>query len=120
MLKLNYKSGVPICDQIVNGFVRMKATGDMESGQQLPSVRALAIELCVNPNTVQKAYQILESNGVIYTIKGKGSYISDEDVVNTAIFKVAKNDFRSAVLKAIELGLKKQEILDLIDECYKN
>ena len=44
MLKLNYKSGVPICDQIVNGFVRMKALGLVESGEQLPSVRALAME----------------------------------------------------------------------------
>ena len=43
MLKLNYKSGVPICDQIVNGFVRMKALGLVESGEQLPSVRALAV-----------------------------------------------------------------------------
>ena len=68
MLKLNYKSGVPICDQIVNGFVRMKALGLVESGEQLPSVRALAVELGVNPNTIQKAYQILESNGIIYSV----------------------------------------------------
>ena len=71
MLQLNFKSGVPICDQIVNGFIRMKALGLVESGEQLPSVRQLAVKLGVNPNTIQKAYQILESSGVIYSVKGK-------------------------------------------------
>ena len=77
MLQLNFKSGVPICDQIVNGFIRMKALGLVESGEQLPSVRQLAVKLGVNPNTIQKAYQILESSSVIYSVKGKGSFISD-------------------------------------------
>ena len=56
MLQLDYKSGVPICDQIVKGFIRMRALGLVESGEQLPSVRALAVELSVNPNTIQKDY----------------------------------------------------------------
>ena len=93
MLKLNYKSGVPICDQIVNGFVRMKALGLVESGEQLPSVRALAMELGVNPNTIQKAYQILETNGIIYSVKGKGSFISDDAAADTAVIMSAKRDF---------------------------
>ena len=99
MLKLNYKSGVPICDQIVNGFVRMKALGLVESGEQLPSVRALAMELGVNPNTIQKAYQILETNGIIYSVKGKGSFISDDAAADTAVIMSAKRDFRAAVFE---------------------
>ena len=104
MLKLNYKSGVPICDQIVNGFVRMKALGLVESGEQLPSVRALAVELGVNPNTIQKAYQILESNGIIYSVKGKGSFISDDG---------------AAVSAAAELGLKEKELLETVSEMFE-
>ena len=118
MLKLNYKSGVPICDQIVNGFVRMKALGLVESGEQLPSVRALAVELGVNPNTIQKAYQILESS-IIYSVKGKGSFISDDAAADTAVIMSAKRDFRAAVSAAAELGLKEKELLEIVSEMFE-
>ena len=65
MLQLHYKSGVSICDQIVNAFIRMKALGLSKEGDRLPSARQLALELRVNPNTIQKAYQMLEGAGVI-------------------------------------------------------
>lgn len=116
MIQLNYKSGVPICDQIVNGFIRMKALGLVENGEQLPSVRQLAVELSVNPNTVQKAYQILESNGIIYTVKGKGSFFSDDAAADTAIITAAKKAFMAAVKSATELGLKKSELSELLNE----
>lgn len=116
MLQLNYKSGVPICDQIVNGFIRMKALGLSKSGDQLPSVRALAVELCVNPNTIQKAYQMLESAGIIYSVKGKGSFFSDDDAADIAVIKAAKKDFRAAVQSALELGMTESELKKIIAE----
>ena len=116
MLQLNYKSGVPICDQIVNGFIRMKALGLSKGGDQLPSVRALAVELCVNPNTIQKAYQMLESAGVIYSVKGKGSFFSDDAAADIAVIKAAKKDFRAAVQSAIELGMTESELKKIIAE----
>lgn len=119
MLKLNYKSGVPICDQIVNGFVRMKALGLVESGEQLPSVRALAVELGVNPNTIQKAYQILESSSIIYSVKGKGVFISDDAAADTAVIMSAKRDLRAAVSAAAELGLKEKELLEIVSEMFE-
>ena len=115
MLQLNFKSGVPICDQIVNGFIRMKALGLVESGEQLPSVRQLAVKLGVNPNTIQKAYQILE----IYSVKGKGSFISDAAAADTAVIKAAKRDFRAAVTAANELGLKSEELHGIVNEVCK-
>lgn len=116
MLELNFKSGVPICDQIVNGFIRMKALGLVESGGQMPSVRQLAVELSVNPNTIQKAYQMLESNGIIYSVKGKGSFISSDAAADIAVIKSAKKDFRRAAVSAKELGLKRDELIEIIDE----
>lgn len=116
MLQLNYKSGVPICDQIVNGFIRMKALGLSKGGDQLPSVRALAVELCVNPNTIQKAYQMLESAGVIYSVKGKGSFFSDDAAADIAVIKAAKEDFRAAVQSALELGMTESELKKIIAE----
>lgn len=116
MLELNFKSGVPICDQIVNGFIRMKALGLVESGEQMPSVRQLAVELSVNPNTIQKAYQMLESNGIVYSVKGKGSFISSDAAADIAVIKSAKKDFRRAAVSAKELGLKRDELIEIIDE----
>ncbi len=116
MLELNFKSGVPICDQIVNGFIRMKALGLVEIGEQMPSVRQLAVELSVNPNTIQKAYQMLESNGIIYSVKGKGSFISSDAAADIAVIKSAKKDFRRAAVSAKELGLKRDELIEIIDE----
>ena len=120
MLQLNYKSGVPICDQIVNGFIRMKALGLSKGGDQLPSVRQLAVELCVNPNTIQKAYQMLESAGVIYSVKGKGSFFSDDAAADMAVIKAAKKDFRAAVQSAVELGMTKDELSQIVSEICEN
>lgn len=119
MLSLNYKSGVPICDQIVNGFIRMKALGLIAAGDQLPSVRTLAIELGVNPNTVQKAYQQLEAGGVIYSMKGKGSFIAEDDLADTAVIKAAKAEFEKAVKAAAELGLGEEELIGLVKTVLK-
>ena len=116
MLQLNYKSGVPICDQIVNAFIRMKALGLSKGGDQLPSVRQLALELCVNPNTIQKAYQMLEGAGVIYSVKGKGSFFSDDAAADIAVIKAAKKDFRAAVQSAVELGMTKAELKEIVEE----
>lgn len=116
LLQLNYKSGVPLCDQIVNGFIRMKALGLSKGGDQLPSVRALAVELCVNPNTIQKAYQILESSGVIYSVKGKGSFFSDDAASDIAVLRAVKKDFRTAVENAAELGITADELKAIVDE----
>ena len=120
MLQLNYKSGVPICDQIVNGFIRMKALGLSKGGDQLPSVRQLAVELCVNPNSIQKAYQMLESAGVIYSVKGKGSFFSADAAADMAVIKAAKKEFRAAVRSAVELGMTKTELQEIVTEICEN
>ena len=118
MFQLDFKSGVPICDQIVNGFIKLKAIGALKGGDRLPSVRALAAKFSVNPNTVQKSYAILEAEGVIYSVKGKGSFISDDENAANAILQSAKNDFLAAVHHAVDLGLSTQEMITLIKENF--
>ena len=120
MLQLDYKSGVPICEQIVNGFIRLKALGVLNDGDQLPSVRSLAIKLSVNPNTIQKAYAILESDGVIYSVKGKGSYMAEGSSSDLAVIKKAKENFKQAVTSANQLGLTNRELKELVDEVLKD
>lgn len=116
MFQLDFKSGVPICDQIVNGFIKLKALGVLKGGEQLPSVRALASKFSVNPNTVQKSYAMLEADGIIYSVKGKGSFMSDDENAANAVLESARQDFTSAVRSALELGLTADDMINLVKE----
>ena len=116
MFQLDLKSGIPICDQIVNGFIKLKALGLIGGGEQMPSVRALASQFSVNPNTIQKAYAILEANGIIYSVKGKGSFVSEDDSAQLAIIRNAEQEFRKAVSSAAQLGLSPNRLKEIIDE----
>lgn len=119
MFQLDLKSGVPICDQIVNGFIKLKALGLLSGGERMPSVRTLALKFSVNPNTVQKAYAILESGGIIYSVKGKGSFVSDDENAAQTVICRAKDDFRTAVKSARELGLEADTLKEIITDIYK-
>ncbi|MBQ8203110.1 MAG: GntR family transcriptional regulator [Clostridia bacterium] len=116
MFQLDLKNGVPICDQIVNGFIKLKALGVLKGGEQLPSVRVLASQFSVNPNTVQKAYAILEANGIVYSVKGKGSFISDDDRAHKAIIENAENNFKAAIMEANRIGLSKEQLIALVGQ----
>ena len=116
MFQLDFKSGVPICDQIVNGFIKLKALGVLKGGEQLPSVRALASKFSVNPNTVQKSYAMLEADGIIYSVKGKGSFMSDDENAANAVLESARQDFTFAVRRALELGLTADDMINLVKE----
>lgn len=116
MFQLDFKSGVPICDQIVNGFIKLKTLGVLKGGDQLPSVRALASKFSVNPNTVQKSYAVLENNGIIYSVKGKGSFMSDDEKAANAVLDSAKREFIAAVKNAADLGLGTEEMINLIKQ----
>ncbi len=111
MFVLNYKSGQPIYEQLYQSITRLAALGAMEQNEQLPSVRALAQELGVNPNTVQKAYRMLEHDGIIVSVPGKGSFLSGDlsSLQKQKLF--ALEEFDLAVKKAAERGLAQDELL---------
>ena len=119
MFQLDLKSGVPICDQIVNGFIKLKSLGVLSGGDRLPSVRALALKFSINPNTVQKAYAALESGGIIYSVKGKGSFISEDESAARAVLDRAREDFGAAVKSARALGLSETALTQIINSIYK-
>ncbi len=119
MITIDYKSRVPIYDQITAGFIRLKALGVLKPHDKLPSVRSMASSLGINPNTVQKAYAILEADGVIYSVSGKGSFISDDDSADAAILESARNDFKMAVESAKSMGLELDALKSILDEAFK-
>ena len=74
MFSLNYRDARPIYEQVKDGLRHLVVTGAIQPGDQLPSVRALASSLAINPNTIQRAYNELEGEGYIYSVPGKGSF----------------------------------------------
>ena len=76
MIKLDYKDGRSLHEQIEEGIKSLIINKIMAENEQLPSVRELSISLTVNPNTVQRAYKQLETDGFIYSVKGKGNFVA--------------------------------------------
>lgn len=117
MINLDYQSRKPIYEQIVQEIERYVALDILKPEQQIPSIREMAATLGVNPNTVKKAYDILESRGVIVTLSTKGTFITPktDKVMNNAIdekiFKIKKE------IEEIEkYGISKEEILKRLAE----
>ena len=77
MVKIDYRDGRPIYEQVADGIEELALRGALPAETQLPSVRQFAMELSINPNTIQRAYGELERRGVIYAAKGRGNFVSD-------------------------------------------
>ena len=118
MIVLDYRDKRPIYEQVVEKMEHLIACGGLESNSKLPSVRALALELSVNPNTIQRAYAQLEQDGYIYTIVGKGNYVTDKSEWQTGRFQALKQDFTRLLQSARDAGLPREELLLLINTIY--
>ena len=79
MIVLDYRDSRPLYQQVKDSLRRMMLTGLLEPGEKLPSVRSLATQLAINPNTIQRAYAELEAEGYIYSVAGRGSFVSAGD-----------------------------------------
>ncbi len=115
MIQLDYKSGVPIYDQLVNGIIRLKMWGVLKPDESLPSVRQLAQKMSINPNTVQRAYRLLEEKGVIYSVAGKGSFVASETDCAAAVKLAAAEQFKKAINDAKQLGLTSEELISIVN-----
>ena len=99
MLTLNHRDGRPIYEQVRDGLRRLIITGAIPAGDKLPSVRAMAAQLAINPNTIQRAYEALEHEGYAYSVPGKGSFAALPMDVSTG-----RREELLAKLDAIEIG----------------
>ena len=115
MISLDYQSRKPIYEQIVQEIERYVALEILKPEQQIPSIREMAATLGINPNTVKKAYSILEQKGVIVTLSTKGTYISQKTdvIVNNAIEEKLE-EIRKNVREIEKYGMSKEEILSKI------
>ena len=83
MLNLDYRDARPLYEQVKDGLRRLIVTGAIQEGEKLPSVRAMASALAINPNTIQRAYEALEAEGYISSEPGKGSFAAANNGVDT-------------------------------------
>ena len=110
MILIDYSDKRPIYEQIAGRFQALIISGVMEADEKLPSVRTLAVELSINPNTIQRAYSELEKAGYIYTVKGRGNFVSSNDSLLELNRTQKLEDIRAAVCAAKSVGLPKKII----------
>lgn len=116
LFTVDYKSGLPIYEQIYRSVVKLGAAGAFGETGQLPSVRAVARELGVNPNTVQKAYAMLEHDGMIYSLPGKGSFLAQREDISEKRKAEALRKVREAVKEALDSGASMEELTSILKE----
>ena len=120
MFLVNPRSKQPLYEQLVEQLRRQIVLGGMKAGAAMPSVRQLATELGINPNTIQKAYRRMEEEGMILSIPGKGSFVSDDlaDML-TKQREDQRSKARQTLQACREMGLTKEEITQMVEEIYK-
>ena len=110
-IAIDYQARLPIYEQIVREIERLVALNVLRAGEQIPAIRELALTLGVNPNTIKKAYDTLESRGVIISKSTKGTFIADDvSVVKKALVDSIINDINEKIEKLETIGLDKKEI----------
>ena len=118
MFTIDYQSREPIYEQLYNNVVRMIGMGIISPNERLPTVRMLAQQLGINPNTVSKSYQLLEQNGDIYSIAGKGSFAADSTIIINSKRESIKKEIMKSVKSAADLGISKEDIYNLVNTVY--
>jgi GntR family transcriptional regulator len=118
ILRVNFKSGMPVYLQVVDQIKAAAAAGALRSGEPLPSIRPLAEELRVNRNTIAKAYTELESQGVIETIPGKGCFIlpNHTPLKKEVRRKLLVEEIDQAIVQAYHLQVPPVEFVELVHE----
>lgn len=115
MFELDMRSRKPIYEQLVDKMKELIMNEMLKADEQVPSVRTLATELTINPNTIQKAYRELENQGFIYSIKGKGSFVNpNHKIKDLEKVKTVKQELEKLVLEALFLGISAEELIQLI------
>lgn len=119
MILLDYRDKRPIYEQIVDKLERLIVGGGLEANYKMPSVRSLAMELSVNPNTIQRAYAELEQNGYIYTVSGRGSFVAHECEWRSGKLAELAKDLEEVLLKAKEAGMTLEATIEVVRKTFK-
>ena len=118
MILLDYTDRRPIYEQLAEKIEELIFRNIWEPDSQLPSVRSLATELSINPNTIQRTYGELERRGYIYSVKGKGSFVSDVRNLRALKRKEWEKEFEQIVTEGRKIGLSLEDVIQQASVCY--
>lgn len=119
MIKLDYKDGRSLHEQIESGIKELIISGILAPDDKLPSVRELSVSLTVNPNTVQRAYKQLETDGFIYSIKAKGNFVAEVKKGESKRTEELYSELKSIVKELMFMGEEKEMLESIISDIYK-
>jgi GntR family transcriptional regulator len=120
MFGIDLRSRVPIYEQIKNQTMELILLGALKPDDQLPSIRELARELKLNVNTVKKAYEDMEADGVIYSMVGRGSFVAQDALCGAGLKKRAAEGLRAALYSARASGLTRNEAEAILTSIFEN
>ncbi|MBU9714786.1 GntR family transcriptional regulator [Evansella tamaricis] len=115
------RKNTPLYEQIIHQVKEMCAKGILLPNEKLPSVRELSSQMVINPNTVSKAYQELERQGVIVTIRGRGTFISEEfhQTYDPRLVEKLKQSLKQMIIDSHYAGISKEELTEWIEKVYE-
>lgn len=119
MIILDYKDRRPIYEQVSEKFKELMLCGVISENESMPSVRSLAMDLSINPNTIQRAYAELERQGYIYTVKGKGSFAAENTAIKENRRKEILIQVSEVIDEAIQIGIPDEEIKKMVEIQYE-
>ena len=115
MFSINLMSRTPVYEQIIEQLGTFVLKGVLKAGDQIPSVRSLSIQLSINPNTIQKAYRDLESEGYTYTVAGKGTFVAEHrEILNTRQHELLE-EFDEVVEELCFLSVSRSDLITRIE-----
>ena len=110
MIALDYRDRRPLYEQIIERFQDLRYQEVLKENEKLPSVRSLAMELSINPNTIQRAYTELERQGFIYSVKGKGSFVADSGRLRRERLREWEREFDRLAEEGFQIGLSAEDL----------
>ena len=119
MIVLDYQDRRPLYEQVTEKFRTLIYQGVLPADSRIPSVRQLAMELSINPNTIQRAYMMLEQEGLIYPVKGKGNFVADTQKIQEESKENFRQEFLELVRKGNHTGFEEDELIALVQRGYK-
>lgn len=119
MIHINENSSIPIYQQIVDGFVKLIVRQIIPSESQMPSVRDIAMQLQINPNTIQKAFKLLETEGYIFSKPGKGNFVASRDQIRSVYMKRLNIEMIEIVREYLCIESDPESLLEHVENIVK-
>lgn len=119
LIYIDYSDKRPIYEQVTERMQTLILNGVLEPDEKLPSVRSLAVELSINPNTIQRAYSELERAGFIYSVKGRGNFVKRDDGLLARQQKKLLEALRKELTELKNKGITREQVTTCVDEVYE-